>query len=196
MPVWVMEPVHGGVLVDLPEAQAEMLRAAHPDESIASWGFRWLQGLENVHMVLSGMSNLDQMIDNVKTFDTRRPLDDSETALVYEAAEALKQNLPCTGCRYCCDGCPLGLNIPYILTNYNEYRMAGSLNLNITQRVDFLPEGKRPEDCIACGQCAKACPQKIDVPKAMRDFGEARKNAPSWADIVAERSAAAKRNKD
>ena len=58
------------------------------------------------------------------------------------------------------------------------------------------PEDKRPEDCIACGQCAKACPQKIDVPKAMRDFGEARKNAPSWADIVAERSAAAKRNKD
>ena len=196
MPIWVMEPVHGGVLVNLPEAEAEKLRAAHPDESIASWGFRWLQGLENVHMVLSGMSNLEQMIDNVKTFDTRRPLDEAETALVYEAAEALKQNLPCTGCRYCCAGCPLGLDIPYILTNYNEYRMAGSLNLNITQRVDFLPEGKRPEDCIACGQCAKACPQKIDVPKAMRDFGEARKNTPSWADIMAERAAAKKRNSD
>ncbi len=193
VPVWVMEPVHGGMLVNLPEAQREKLRAVHPDKSIASWGFRWLQGLENVHMVLSGMSNLEQMEDNVKTFDQRCPLDEAETALVYEVAEALKQNLPCTGCRYCCDGCPLGLNIPWIIANYNEYRVSSSIN--ITMRMDSLPAEKRPEACIGCGQCAKACPQKIDVPKAMKEFGDALKNAPSWADIVAERNAAEKRNR-
>ena len=193
VPVWVMEPVHGGMLVNLPEAQASMLRSAHPDESIASWGFRWLQGLENVHMVLSGMSNLEQMQDNVKTFEQRRALDEAETEMVYAVAEALKQNLPCTGCRYCCDGCPLGLDIPYILANYNEFRISNSVN--ITQRIDALPPEKRPEACIGCGQCAKACPQKIDVPQAMREFGEARKNAPSWADVIAARAAAKQQEK-
>ena len=193
IPVWVMEPVHGGMLVNLPEAQAAKLQALHPDESIASWGFRWLQGLENVHMVLSGMSNMEQMEDNVRTFETRRPLDAAETAAVYEVAETLKSGLPCTACRYCCKGCPLGLDIPFILANYNEYRVSNSIN--ITMRMDSLPPEKRPEACIGCGQCASACPQKIDVPKAMQAFGDALKSGPSWADIVAARAAAEKRNK-
>ena len=193
IPVWVMEPVHGGQLASLPEPLAGKLRAAHPDESTASWGFRWLQGLENVHMVLSGMSNLEQMVDNVQTFETRRPLTEAENALVYEVADALKQNLPCTGCRYCCDGCPLELNIPWIIANYNEFRI--SKNLNLIMRMDSLPAEKRPEACVACGQCAAACPQKIDVPQAMRDFGEQLSSMPSWAQVTAERNAAQERAK-
>ena len=193
MPVWVMEPVHGGQLANLPEALSAPLKAAAPDKSIASWGFRWLQGLENVHMVLSGMSNMEQMADNVATFSERCPLSEAENALVYQAAEGLKQNLPCTACRYCCKGCPLGLDIPWIIANYNEFRVGHSVN--ITMRMDSLPPEKRPEACIQCGQCARACPQKIDVPKAMHDFGEALSSMPSWAEIVAERAAAAERNK-
>lgn len=188
IPVWVMEPVHGGMLANLPEQHAQRLKALHPDESVASWGFRWLQGLENVHMVLSGMSNYEQMVDNVKTFEERRALTEEETALVYDIAEQLKSNLPCTACRYCCAGCPLELDIPWILANYNEYRIAP--NLNLIMRMDHLAPEKRPEACIGCGQCAKACPQKIDVPKAMHDFGEALSSTKSWAQVVAERNAA------
>ena len=187
IPVWVMEPVHGGMLVKLPEPQAAKLQSLHPTESVASWGFRWLQGLENVHMVLSGMSNLEQMKDNVQTFETRRPLTEAETAVVYEVAETLKSGLPCTACRYCCKGCPLELDIPFILANYNEFRVAKSVN--IVMRLESLPPEKRPEACIGCGQCAAACPQKIDVPKAMRAFGEALSGMKTWAQIVAERAA-------
>ncbi len=193
VPIWVMEPVHGGMLAKLPEQQEAKLKAVNPDESIASWGFRWLQGLENVHMVLSGMSSFEQMVDNVKTFDTRRPLNPEETALVYEVAETLKSNLPCTACRYCCAGCPLGLDIPWILANYNEFRVSNSINL--VMRMDSLPKEKRPEACIGCGQCSRACPQKIDVPKAMHDFGESLSNMKTWAEIVEERNAAQERAK-
>lgn len=194
IPVWVMEPVHGGQLANLPEVLAAPLKAAQPDKSVASWGFRWLQGLENVHMVLSGMSSLEQMADNVKTFGARNPLSEAETALVFQAAEGLKQNLPCTACRYCCKGCPLGLDIPWIIANYNEFRVGHSVN--ITMRMDSLPQEKRPEACVQCGQCAAACPQKIDVPKAMKDFGDALSSMPSWAEIVTQRAAAAEKAKE
>lgn len=190
IPVWVMEPVRGGKLASLPPADEERLKKARPDESIPAWAFRFQQGLPNVHMVLSGMSNMEQMQDNVRTFETRKPLTDTEEAMLLEIAESMKNSVPCTSCRYCCDGCPKGLDIPMLLAVYNELRFAPSLN--ISMRLDALQEEKRPAACIGCGKCAEICPQRIDIPGAMRDFAHAISELPSWADVCREREAAQK----
>ena len=122
IPLWVMEPVRGGKLVTLEPDEEQRLHAIRPDDSIASFGFRWLQGFDNITMVLSGMSNMAQMADNIKTFDHLDPLSDAERDILMEAAERMKNAIPCTACRYCCDGCPQGLDIPDLLHKYNQLR--------------------------------------------------------------------------
>ena len=191
VPVWVMEPVRGGRLAKLQDADEAKLKAARPGESTAAWGFRFLQGLPNVKMVLSGMSNLDQMKDNVKTFSQRKPLSEAETALLLNIAEGMKNSIPCTACRYCCDGCPMGLDIPRLLATYNEIRFSPAVN--VAMRVEALPEEKRPSACIGCGQCAKICPQGIEIPQAMQDFAQALSKLPSWAEICRQRDEAARK---
>jgi len=194
IPVWVMEPVRGGKLANLDEKATAMLKGMRPDESVASWGFRFLQGLPNVKMVLSGMSNLEQMADNVKTFSERGALNEKEIAALMDIAEELKSAVPCTACRYCCDGCPMQLNIPMLLSMYNEMRITPVLN--ITMRVEGMPDDKKPSACIACGQCTQICPQNIDIPGALSDFAEKIKAAPTWAEICRQREEAAKKNKN
>jgi len=193
LPVWVMEPVRGGKLANLNESQTARLQAIEPDKSTASWGFRFLQGLPNVKMILSGMSNMEQMVDNVKTFEARKPLSEAETALVLEIAEELKDAVPCTACRYCCDGCPMGLNIPMLIETYNDLRLGMSVNLSM--RLEALPENKLSSACIGCGKCAKVCPQNIDIPGVMKKMTELAKQLPSWVEISRQREEAALRNK-
>lgn len=190
IPVWVMEPVRGGKLAKLDEGSEAKLRSFRPDESTAAWGFRFLQELPNVKMVLSGMSNMDQMKDNIKTFSERKPMKEEEKKLILEIAEGMKNSIPCTACRYCCDGCPMELNIPDLLAAYNELRFDSSINLGM--RIEALPVDKRPSACIGCGQCTKICPQNIDIPKAMQEFTEALRKLPSWAEICRQRDEAAK----
>ena len=193
IPVWVMEPVRGGRLAKLSDAEEAKLKALRPEDSIASWGFRFLQGLPNVKMVLSGMSNMEQMVDNVKTFSEDKPLSTEETALLPEIAEGMKDSIPCTACRYCCDGCPAGLDIPGLISTYNEIRFSPAVN--VAMRIEFMPEDKKPTACISCGQCTQMCPQNIDVPGALKDFVEKLSNLPSWAEICRQREAAAKGGK-
>jgi len=193
IPVWVMEPVRGGRLAKLSDVEEAKLKALRPDDSIASWGFRFLQGLPNVKMVLSGMSNMDQMMDNVKTFSEEKPLSEEETALVLDIAEGMKDSIPCTACRYCCDGCPAGLDIPALISTYNEIRFSPAVN--VAMRVEFMPEDKKPTACIGCGQCTQMCPQNIDIPGALKDFAEKLSKLPSWAEICRQREAAAKGGK-
>ena len=193
IPVWVMEPVRGGRLAKLSDAEEAKLKALRPDDSIASWGFRFLQGLPNVKMVLSGMSNIEQMMDNVKTFTEDKPLSEEETALLMEIAEGMKDSVPCTACRYCCDGCPAGLDIPGLISTYNEIRFSPAVN--VAMRIEFMPEDKKPTACIGCGQCTQMCPQNIDVPGALKDFAEKLSKLPSWAEICRQREAAAKGGK-
>lgn len=189
IPVWVMEPVRGGKLAKLDERDEALLRSMHPDYSTAAWGFRWLQGLSNVTMVLSGMSSFEQMVDNVKNFDELRPLSAEECNVLYGIADKLKNTVPCTGYRYCCKGCPQGLDIPMLLNLYNDLKLASSVN--VIMRADALPEAKRPEACIGCGQCAAACPQHIDVPAALGDFAARLAELPTWAQSCRKRGEAA-----
>ena len=193
IPVWVMEPVRGGKLAKLPAAEAERLTALHPGESVPSWGFRWLQGLSNVKMVLSGMSELAQMVDNVSTFRERRPLSESDNELLMEIAERLKDAVPCTGCRYCCAGCPKQLDIPMLIRLYNDVKLEPSLNLSM--RVDVIAEDKRPQSCIGCGKCRAICPQGIDVPKLMKEMPAVFATLPNWAELCRQREEAQKRAK-
>lgn len=193
IPVWVMEPIRGGKLANLPEDQMEVLRRFRPEDSAAAWALRFLQGLPNVKMILSGMSSLDQMVENVDTFTQDRPLSEPERAALLELAEGMKSAIPCTGCRYCCDGCPLGLDIPAMMSACSEARYA--LSSNIRMRFDALPEDKRPAACVSCGQCARACPQGIDVPAAIRELAQAIEKIPDWAQVCREREEAARRDR-
>ena len=192
IPVWVMEPVRGGKLASLGEDEA-VLKAMRPEESIPAWAFRWLQRLPNVNMVLSGMSNLEQMKDNVKTFDERKALSDEESETLLAIAEKHKNAIPCTGCRYCCKGCPIELNIPMLISLYNDHNFSPSVNIGM--RLDSLGEDKQAANCIGCGQCAQVCPQGIDVPKYMSEMAEVFAKIPKWADICKQREEAAKRAK-
>ena len=191
IPIWVMEPVRGGRLASLTlEAESE-LHALRPEESTAAWAFRFLQGVEGVQMILSGMTTPAQMEDNVRTFEERRPLTDQEEKVLLDIAKGMYGAVPCTACRYCCDGCPMGLDIPMLLKLYNEAKF--SPNFNIGMRVEALPEDKRPAACVGCGQCARACPQNIDIPAALADLNEELKKIPRWADICRQREEAARR---
>ncbi|MBR6089853.1 MAG: aldo/keto reductase [Anaerolineaceae bacterium] len=190
IPVWVMEPLHGGRLCNLSEDEQKQLKALRPDETIPGWAFRWLQQLPNVTMILSGMSNLDQMKENIKTFETEEPLNETENAALTEIAEGMKNALPCTSCRYCCAGCPMELDIPMLINAYNDARLH-TTSFTVSMMLDTLPREKLPSACIGCGQCAQICPQKIDIPKAMKDFAELIPILPNWTKLCEERAAAA-----
>ena len=190
IPVWVMEPVRGGMLASLKPEDSAKLKAIRPEATDASWGFRFLQGLPNVKMVLSGMSNLAQMQDNLATFARRDTLSPKETELLLSIARGMMDSIPCTACRYCCEGCPKGLDIPALLAVYNELRVTPTVNA--AMRVEFLPEEKKPTACIACGKCARSCPQNIDIPRALKELAEKLTTIPSWAETCRQREAAAK----
>ncbi len=194
IPVWVMEPVRGGKLANLSETDAEKLKALRPDESVAAWCFRFLQNISNVTVVLSGMSNMEQMTDNVKTYSELKPLDENELNAVLDIAEGMKDSIPCTACGYCVDGCPMGINIPEMIGMYNELRLAPSIM--IPMRIEALPEDKRPNSCIGCGACSAICPQNLDVPKHLKDFAEGVSKLPSWAEISRQRAEAARKAKE
>ncbi len=191
--VWVMEPIRGGKLAALSQEQMEPLRRLRPGDSAAAWALRFLQGLPNVKMILSGMSNLEQMVENVDTFTQDRPLTASETTALLALAEDMKDAIPCTACRYCCDGCPMGLDIPAMIAACNEARFA--LSSGIRMRFDALPEDKRPAACLACGKCAQICPQGIDVPAVIKELAQAMEKIPDWAQVCRQREEEALRDK-
>lgn len=191
--VWVMEPIRGGRLARLSDAELDTLRQFRPQDSGAAWALRFLQGLPNVKMILSGMSNLEQMVENVATFTEDKPLTEAERSALLNLAEGMKDSIPCTACRYCCDGCPMGLDIPAMIAACNESRFA--LSSNIRMRFDALPENKRPAACIACGKCARTCPQGIDAPAALKELTQAIEKIPDWAQVCKAREEAARKNR-
>lgn len=194
IPVWVMEPVRGGKLANLPEEASKILKELRPDESSAAWCFRFLQGLPNVKMILSGMSNMEQTLDNLKTFSESKPLNENEAVALLQIAEGMKNSIPCTACGYCMAGCPMELNIPMLLSAYNEIRF--SANVTSTIKIEVLPEDKKPSSCVGCNACVEICPQKIDVPKHLGDFAQKLTELPTWAEICRQRAEAAAKLKN
>ena len=192
IPVWVMEPVRGGKLAVLSEENSAKLKALRPDEKDVAWCFRFLQSLPNVTMTLSGMSNMAQIQENIATYAEDKPLNAAELETVFAIAEGMKNSVPCTSCRYCCDGCPAGLEIPKLLAILNDLRFAPVVNTSML--VEAMPEEKRPSACISCGKCTKICPQGIDVPALMEELTQRLSKMPSWVDISRQREEEQKRN--
>lgn len=173
LPIWVMEPLRGGKLVNLSPEDADRLKAIRPTETIPGWSFRFLQALPDVGMILSGMSDLNQVKENVETFRTEDPLTETETAqLLALADDMLKRTLiPCTACRYCTPYCPMELDIPTILSACNEHAMTGG-GWAVNAMIEGLPEGRRPKDCIGCRACEGVCPQKLSIADAIADLAK------------------------
>lgn len=170
IPIWVMEPLRGGRLASLPDADMTRLKALRPEESAPAWAFRFLQGIPGVTTVLSGMSNLNQLKENIATFETARPLSEPETETLLSIADGmLGDTLPCTACRYCVSHCPMGLDIPMLLGLYNEHSFTNGGFL-APMALMAVPEDKQPSACIGCRSCEQVCPQQIRISEAMADF--------------------------
>ena len=193
IPIWVMEPVRGGKLANLKESETEKLLALSPVKSTASYAFRFLMDIPGVTVVLSGMSEMYQVEDNLATFKTECPLSKKEKEVVFDIARTLVDVVPCTGCRYCVDGCPMGLDIPMMMNTYNDIRFTPALN--VSRRIEFLPEDKKPSACLSCGACSMICPQKIDIPAALCSLSEIVEKVPKWVDICRQREEAERRLK-
>ena len=191
IPVWVMEPVRGGRLASLDADAETVLRGLRSDESIAAWAFRHLQTLPNVKMILSGMTTMEQLCDNLKTFSEAKPLTEAELEALYTVAESMKNGVPCTACRYCCDGCPMELDIPLLLSIYNDMKFNPAFTVGM--RLDGFAADKLPSACIGCGACASVCPQKIDIPAALEELTDLLAKTPKWADICRQREEAARK---
>lgn len=172
IPVWVMEPVRGGRLARLQPEYEARLKALRPEESVVAWAFRFLQTAVDCTMVLSGMSEFSQVQENVQIHSEHKPLTAEEMQVLGGIVDEMMQKLtPCTGCRYCVEYCPQGLNIPSLLNMYNEYKFA--LDGVLAQRsILRIPEGKRPTDCLQCKVCEGVCPQKIRISEELAKFAE------------------------
>lgn len=171
IPVWVMEPVRGGKLASLAAEDEKKLKAFRPNDSIASWAFRFLLALPEVKVILSGMSDMKQVKDNIKTFEEEKPLNAEESAVLDAIAREMlaKTSLPCTACRYCTSHCPKHLDIPELIKLYNEHRFTGG-GFIAPMVVSALAEEKRPSACVGCRSCEKVCPQQIKISEMMKDF--------------------------
>lgn len=171
IPVWVMEPVRGGQLASLSAEDEAKLKALRPDESIAAWAFRFLQTLPQVKMTLSGMSNDEQVADNLKTFSSHVPLNETELAAVMEIADQMiaSKSLPCTSCRYCVSHCPQQLDIPQLIALYNEHYLTGGGFIAPMALSAMAPE-QLPSACVGCRSCEAVCPQQIHISEALADF--------------------------
>ncbi len=173
LPVIVMEPVRGGRLIDLPELCAKKLEAAAPGKTAASWAFRYFHNLPGVSVVLSGMTQMEQIVENTEIFSEEQPLSACELNVLDEIVDDMLKMVPCTGCRYCTEECPMGLDIPKLIALYNEEKNEGSM---LAFNMDTAKPEEDPSRCVSCGACSAICPQGIDVPAVMQEFAQILEN--------------------
>lgn len=174
IPMIIMEPAKGGKLANLDDECAEILKAIRPDKSIASWAFRYVGSLPGIATILSGMSTPEQMEDNINTFKDFEPLSEEELAAIDKVKEIMNrvELAGCTSCKYCVEGCPMGISIPDVISAVNTRRkFPGDM------RPQFFYNGlvdrySHASDCIACGQCEGVCPQHLPIIDLMKEAVE------------------------
>ncbi len=172
IPIWVMEPLRGGRLAKLAEKEEAVLKGLRPEDGIPAWAFRFLQSIPGVVVTLSGMSDLEQLKENIRTFETEKPLAKEEMDTLLSIADGmLNGTLPCTSCRYCTSHCPQGLDIPMLLNLYNEHSFTGG-GFIAPMALSAVPQEKHPSACVGCRSCEKVCPQQIKISEAMSNFSE------------------------
>ena len=171
IPVWVMEPLRGGKLASLAPEDEEKLKELRPEEGIPAWAFRYLQSLPSVKVILSGMSNRQQMEENIQTFAEDKPLNAKELETIHSIADSMVKKivLPRTACHYCTSHCPQGLDIPGLLALYNEHCFTQG-GFIAPMALSAIPAEKQPSACIGCRSCEAVCPQGIKISEAMADF--------------------------
>ena len=167
----VMEPVKGGALANPPKEVRKVFQEVSPDASFASWAIRYAASLEGIITVLSGMSNLEQMRDNLSYMKDFQPLNSSEQAAIRKAQELMNgvKSIPCTACHYCTAGCPKRIPIPEIFGARNQQMVWGQLEEGRQQYTAAVENAGKAGDCIACGQCERACPQQLSVIEYLKD---------------------------
>ena len=172
MPIWVMEGLRGGKLAQSCLGGEKILAKSNPDYTPANWAFAFLETVPGVTMILSGMSNMEQLKQNIDFFSEKKEISDDDIATLLTAAHfdiQGKGTVPCTACRYCTTKCPQQLPIPELFGEYNDYVYNEKETVPRSDLASF-PEDKWPGNCIGCGECAKVCPQRIDIPEIMKKF--------------------------
>ena len=176
VPVIIMEPVNGGLLAKPPQAISDIFEEHEPESSPASWAVRYAADLDNVITVLSGMSNVEQMKDNLKTMKDFKGFNDEQRAVIERAQEEFKKIpiVPCTSCNYCAKVCPEGIGISGSFTAINELSQFDNLDsAKNTEHWMVAEQGfKSAKECIKCGRCEEACPQKIEIVKELEKVVE------------------------
>ncbi len=174
IPVWVMEPLRGGKLATVSPEDEAKLKQLRPDETAPGWAFRFLQAIPSVTVVLSGMSSMAQLEENLAVFAEDNPVSEAERdVLLRMAADDLKAGtLPCTACRYCTAHCPMELDIPALIALYNEHKVTTEYGFAFIapMALSAYPEEKRPGACVGCRSCEAVCPQQIRISEMMADF--------------------------
>lgn len=174
-PVIVMEPVKGGTLAKVPPEAETLLKQAEPDLSVPSWAIRFAASLPGVMMVLSGMSSIEQIEDNLSYMENFKPLTEDQITLTRQVADIINRQIavPCTGCSYCTGGCPMSIPIPQYFSLYNEDMRENMAQkgwtINFTNYDKLTEKFGRAKDCIACGQCEGVCPQHLPIIEKLRD---------------------------
>ena len=178
IPVTVMEPLRGGGLVNLSDRALAKLKENYPDVSPAAFALRWAASQKNVITVLSGMSNLAQVKENVETFINYQDMTEDELETAAETAKIIQSQgeINCTACRYCMEVCPKAINIPASFSLYNQYKVSKNKYM-YNVYYETLAKDERPENCIKCGLCSKNCPQNLDIPDLLTKVSDEYKSA-------------------